>query len=90
MRDTLILSLGCEYACFGESFDYFFRAGYRLDPQPLTEPRTTLHSFSGGLGILWKKLQGDIGFAYFTGSAEDVRQNHFVFCTSLSYYFKGE
>lgn len=90
LRNTLVAALGIEYGCHGERFDYFLRAGYRMDPQPLKEPLATIHVFSGGVGASWKRFNCSLGMAYYTGSAGNQSQNHFVFCTTLGYVFKGE
>lgn len=90
LRNTLVTALGIEYGCHGERFDYFLRAGYRMDPQPLQEPLTTIHAFSGGVGMAWKGFIGNLGMAFYTGSAGNQAQSHFAFCTTLGYVFKGE
>jgi hypothetical protein len=90
MRDTLVAALGIEYGCHGERYDYFLRAGYRLDPQPLLEPATTIHAFCGGVGVRWKRFSGDLGMAFFTGSIGNYSQSHFILSTTLGYDLKGE
>lgn len=89
MRDTLILSLGCEYTRSGKTADTFYRAGICLDPQPPKAPRTTLLTLSCGAGLRWKKIQGDIGLAYFTGGSGEFTQSHMVLCATVKYVNRG-
>jgi hypothetical protein len=90
LRNTLITAFGIEYGCHGEKFDYFLRVGYRMDPQPLRFPSTTIHGFSGGVGVNWKGFNANLAMAFFTGSANNQSQSHFVLCTTIGYSFEGE
>jgi hypothetical protein len=90
MRDTMVLALGLEYGIPGDSFDYFFRIGYRLDPQPVRDPRVTLHAFTGGIGLKCKRFSWDLGMAYYSGSAADINQSHLVVCGTLGVGLGGK
>jgi hypothetical protein len=90
LRNTPVAAFGIEYGCHNERFEYFLRAGYRMDTQPLKEPLTTVHAFSGGVGVARKRFSGNLGMAYYTGSAGNQSQSHFVFCATVGYAFKGD
>lgn len=89
MRDTVALALGVEYGSLSANRDLFFRLGFRLDPQPLREPATTLKALTGGLGLRLGSIGADVGAAYYSGSAGGVRQDHFVLNTTLHICLKG-
>ena len=87
MRNTLVMALGMEYGILRDKSDYFFRVGYRLDPQPVREPETTLHALTGGIGIRLGKVSADIGAFYCFGSAEGISQKHIVLNSTLCIYW---
>ncbi len=87
MRNTLVMALGMEYGILGTKSDYFFRVGYRLDPQPVTEPETTLHALTGGIGFRLGKVSADIGALYCFGTAEGISQKHIVLNSTLQIHW---
>jgi hypothetical protein len=87
MRNTAVLALGMEYGIFHTKRDYFFRVGYRLDPQPVKEPLTTLRWLTGGFGFRWGKVSADFGLFYCFGSAEGISQNHLAVNSTLQVAF---
>lgn len=89
MRDTVALALGAEYGSLSANRDLFFRLGFRLDPQPLREPATTLKALTAGLGLRLGSIGADVGAAYYSGSANGVRQNHFSLNTTLHIRLTG-
>lgn len=90
MRNTVVFALGTEYGVLNDSFDYFFRLGYRLDPQPVRDPLVSLHALTGGMGITFNRFSIDLGMAFYTGSATGIVQNHLVVSGTLSFKTKGE
>jgi len=87
MKNTLVLGLGLEYGSYSSKGDFFLRLGFSLDPQPLKEPETTLKVLTGGIGVRFWILSGDIGLAYYYGSPGGVKQDHLVFNSTLSIKF---
>lgn len=87
MRNTLTAALGFEYGIFRARGDYFFRFGYRLDPQPVTEPKTTLQELTGGIGLRLGRLNVDIGGLYCFGSPGGIKQEHFVLNSTLQFHW---
>lgn len=87
MKNTLVLGLGLEYGSYSSKGDFFLRLGFSLDPQPLKEPETTLKVLTGGIGVRFWILSGDIGLAYYYGSAGGVNQDHLIFNSTLSIKF---
>jgi long-subunit fatty acid transport protein len=83
MRNCLILSLGCEYGIYKPGVDYFLRAGYRYDPQPVKAPEFTLHAITIGAGFRYGKITADFGAAFYTGPAEMFSQHHTVISGTL-------
>lgn len=84
MRNTTVLALGLEYGVIFPKRDFFLRLGFRLDPQPLSDPLTTLKVLTGGFGFRFGKLTGDFGLAYYTGSPGGIKQNHFILNSTVS------
>jgi len=84
MKNTLDFAVGVEYGLINPGGGFFLRMGFRLDPQPLVEPDTTLKVFSGGIGVQTGKISADLGFSYYYGVTEDIGQNHFVLSSTLS------
>ncbi len=81
MRNTLILALGMElglYNLFKTKSDWFLRLGYRLDPQPVTEPEMSLKGLTGGIGMRAGRVYLDAGAIYITGSYQGIKQKHWV------------
>lgn len=85
MRNTLVAALGFEYGILSAHGDYFFRFGYRLDPQPITEPKTTLQELTGGIGFPLGRVTADIGGLYCFGSPGGIMQKHFVLNSTLQF-----
>jgi len=79
MKNTTVLSLGMEY-----NFDgYSARLGYRLDPQPVKTPETTLHAVTGGFGMHLGHVSIDFGAALYFSDYQDFGQKHLlVVCTA--------
>jgi opacity protein-like surface antigen len=84
MRNTASLALGAEYGSKSGGLEYFLRLGFRLDPQPLTEPGVTLNVWSGGIGVRYGAAAVDTGISYYSGSTGGVEQNHFIINTTIS------
>lgn len=89
MRDTVALAIGAEYGSLSSNRDLFIRLGFRLDPQPLREPTTTLYVLTGGLGLRLGSFSIDVGTAYYTGTAGSIRQNHLALTTTLGINLAG-
>jgi hypothetical protein len=87
MRNTLTAALGFEYGIFRAQGDYFFRLGYRLDPQPITEPKTTLRELTGGIGLRLGRVTADIGALYCFGSPGGIMQKHLVLNSTLQFHW---
>ena len=84
MRNTVVLALGLEYGAVSSQRDFFFRLGFRADPQPVNDPAATLKVFTGGIGLRFGRIAGDFGFSYYSGSPGGVKQNHFILNSTLS------
>jgi hypothetical protein len=81
MRNTLVLALGMElglYDLFKTNSDWFLRLGYRLDPQPVTEPEMSLKGITGGIGMRAGRVYLDAGVIYITGSHLEFSQKHWI------------
>jgi hypothetical protein len=87
MRNTLTAALGLEYSIYNPSSVTFFRLGYRLDPQPITEPRTTLQELTGGFGLEFGRLNVDVGALYCFGSPGGIMQKHFVLNSTVQFHW---
>lgn len=84
MRDCLIVALGCEFGIYKGTGDYFFRAGYRYDPQPVRVPQFVLHALTFGTGFRYGKITADFGMAYYIAPADVLSQYHAVVSGTLS------
>jgi hypothetical protein len=84
MRDCLIVALGCEFGIYRATGDYFFRAGYRYDPQPVKVPEFILHALTFGTGFRYGKITADFGMAYYIAPADVLSQHHTVISGTLS------
>lgn len=89
LRNTMVLALGMEYGTDETNRDLSFRLGYRFDPQPVTDPRMTLHALTGGIGIRFGKIITDFGCSFYFGSSGGVSQRHFVLNGTISIDLKG-
>ena len=81
MRNTLELAVGLELGLFDLSKtrnDWFLRLGFRLDPQPVTEPKMSLKGITGGIGMRTGRVYIDVGGIYYTGSYQGIEQNHWI------------
>jgi hypothetical protein len=78
MRNCLVLAAGAEYGIYGRVKDFIIRAGYRFDPQPVRDPKFTLHTLTFGCGFRYGNLTTDIGFAYYIGPSDMLRQRHYI------------
>ena len=79
MRNTNGLALGLEYGSLSPRRELFIRLGFRLDPQPIKKPATTLNVISGGIGLKIKRIRTDLGLAYITTTTDSPAQNHLIF-----------
>jgi hypothetical protein len=84
MRNCLVFASGIEFGVYKPDVDYFLRAGYRFDPQPVNRPRVSLHTFSCGTGFRVGRITADIGIAYYIAPSDMLSQRHFVLNASLS------
>ena len=83
MRNCLILAAGWEYGVYRPRTDFFFRAGYRYDPQPLRTPAVVLHTFSIGGGLRMGRVTTDFGFAFYISPAAAEPLHHFALTGTL-------
>ena len=83
MRNTGELAIGLEYSSYSPKWELFLRLAYRLDPQPVKKPATTLNILSGGIGLKIKSIRTDLGLAYITTTTDSPAQSHLVFNASL-------
>lgn len=84
MRNCLVFASGLEYGIYKPAVDYFLRAGYRFDPQPVDRPHVSLHTFSCGTGFRFGHIAADIGIAYYIAPSDMLSQRHFVVNASFS------
>jgi hypothetical protein len=92
MRNTLVLALGMElglFDLFKTRGDWFLRVGYRLDPQPVTEPEMSLKGITGGIGVRIGRVLLDVGGIYYTGSFQGIEQNHWVLSGTMQLRLGG-
>lgn len=80
--NTALAALGLEFPinCFG--LDLLLRGGYRLDPQPTSEPGVTLHWLSFGAGVNLAQITFDVAGSYCFGSLPSwTAQNYTIVAT---------
>ncbi len=87
MRNTLVASLGMTYGFHLPSLDIFLRLGYRLDPQPVITPKTSLHVLSIGTGLHRGTLSLNLAYAYILAPSSFIEQRHSLFNMSLDFNF---
>lgn len=83
MRNTLVLALGMEFGLLGTNSDYFARIGYRLDPQPVTNPEISQQAITGGIGLRIGSVSLDAGAIYYFSSYLGIKQRHWVLNSTL-------
>lgn len=83
MRNTLLLALGIEFGLLGTNSDYFARIGYRLDPQPVTDPEISQQAITGGIGLRIGSVSLDAGAVYYFSSYLGIKQRHWVLNSTL-------
>ena len=84
MKNTLVLALGTELGWLGTNSDYFVRLGYRLDPQPITNPEISQQAISGGFGLRIGSISLDVGAIYYFSSYQGIKQKHTVLNSTLA------
>jgi hypothetical protein len=87
LQNTPDLAIGIEYGLINPNGGLFLRLGFRLDPQPLLDPSTTLKVFSGGIGVQAGFVSGDLGISYYYGEAGGIEQNHFLLSSTIGLKF---
>ena len=83
MKNTLVLALGMEFGLLGTNSDYFVRIGYRLDPQPITNPEISPQAITGGVGLRIGSVSLDAGAIYYFSSYQGIKQRHWVLNSTL-------
>ena len=83
MKNTLALALGMEFGLLGTNSDYFARIGYRLDPQPITNPEISQQAVTGGIGLRIGSVSLDAGAIYYFSSFAGIKQRHVVLNSTL-------
>jgi hypothetical protein len=78
MNNTTGFALGTEFGFAGVDSAYLLRLGFRLDPQPVSNPDITLNAFTVGLGIRWDRIRLDIAAMFYNGAIDDFSQSHWV------------
>lgn len=84
MKNSLVLALGMEFGLLGINSDYFARIGYRLDPQPVTNPEISQQAVSGGIGLRIGSVSLDAGAIYYFSSYQGIKQRHVVLNSTLA------
>lgn len=87
MKNSFVTGLGLELGIYSNKKDIFFRAGFKIDPQPLKSINTTLKVLSGGFGIRLGRLSGDIGTAYWFGNIGGIQRENLIICSTINYSF---
>ena len=83
MKNTLVLALGMELGWLGTNSDYFARIGFRLDPQPITNPEISQQAITGGIGLRIGSVSLDAGAIYYFSSYLGIKQRHTVLNSTL-------
>jgi hypothetical protein len=83
--DTTTLAVGLELPIKCRGFNLAMRGGYRLDPQPVPEPQTTLHWLTFGVGISIWNISLDVAASYFFGSLPEWSPQNFTVIATLGF-----
>lgn len=83
-NDSTLVAIGVELPISCRGFDIALRAGYRLDPQPVPEPETTLHWLTVGAGLSVWDITLDVAGSYCFGSLNDWTAQNFSVITTLA------
>lgn len=75
--------MGLELPIKFRGFNLAMRGGYRLDPQPVPEPQTTLHWLTFGAGISISQINLDVAASYFFGSLQEWNPQNFTVIATL-------
>ncbi len=87
MKNSFVTGIGLELGIYSKKRDIFFRAGFKIDPQPLKSVNTTLKVISGGFGIRLGRFSGDIGTAYWFGNCSGIQRNNLIISSTINYTF---
>lgn len=82
--DTAELAVGIELPIQCRGFDLAFRCGYRLDPQPVPAPDTTLNRLTFGTGIEFGLMSFDLAGSYIFGSLPEWTPQNFTVIGTLA------
>jgi hypothetical protein len=83
--DTTTLAAGLELPIKCRGFNLALRGGYRLDPQPVPIPDTTLHWLTFGVGISIWNINLDVAGSYFFGSLPEWNPQNFTVIATLGF-----
>jgi hypothetical protein len=83
--DTAELAVGFELPVACRGFNLAFRGGYRLDPQPVPEPKTTLNWLTFGAGIEFRGISFDVAGSYIFGSLPEWNPQNFTAVATLAF-----
>ncbi|MCP4157176.1 MAG: hypothetical protein GY757_56215 [bacterium] len=89
-KNTMTLAVGMEYGILKTRSDFYLRAGYRLDPQPVKTPTTSLHAVTCGLGLRTGIVTLDVGTYYCFGTTQGITYGHLVANSTLSIRLGGK
>jgi hypothetical protein len=81
--DTTTLAVGLELPIKCRGFNFTLRGGYRLDPQPVPAPDSTLNWLTFGAGISIQGISLDMATSYFFGSLPEWNPQNFTIITTL-------
>lgn len=87
MKNSFITGLGLEYGIYSKKKDLFFRAGFKLDPQPVNIISTVFKVLSSGFGIRYRRFSSDIGLAYWFAKSNGINRNNIIISSTISYRF---
>jgi len=86
MTNSYLFGFGAEYGKYSEKKDVFYRAGFKIDKQPVNIVNTVFKMFSLGYGIRIGKFSFDIGSSYWLGSSNGINRNNFILSLSVNYF----
>ncbi|MBN2135504.1 MAG: hypothetical protein JW737_07225 [Acidobacteria bacterium] len=84
-QNTLELAVGAEALLDMGGFNWAFRTGLRIDPQPLVNPEATINWYTFGFGIVGSNLDVNLAFLITSADMDFADGGDSVIMLSLNY-----
>jgi hypothetical protein len=86
MKNTFELAVAVEKFIHYKDFTWSFRAGYRMDIQPIRSPEVTLHWFTAGINVIVGNASIHMAAAVIMGDEEAWDHSDTILSISTDFF----